>query len=116
MITINCIQAMKKPEVIDAVRRDYDYVIVGAGSAGCVLANRLGQDPNVRILLLEAGPANRHWSIDMPSAMGIVVGGDRFNWQYRSEPEPFLNRRRIATRSCGVTAALSQQARSQAWT
>lgn len=97
MISINCMHAMKKPQGIDAVRRDYDYVIVGAGSAGCVLANRLGEDPGVRVLLLEAGPTNRHWSIDMPSAMGIVVGGNRFNWQYQSEPEPFLNRRRIAT-------------------
>jgi choline dehydrogenase len=77
--------------------RDFDYVIVGAGSAGCVLANRLSADPAVRILLLEAGPANRHWSIDMPAAMGQLVEGERCNWRYRSEPEPFLDGRRIAT-------------------
>ena len=77
--------------------RQFDYVIVGAGSAGCVLANRLSADAAAQVLLLEAGPANRHWSIDMPSAMGVLVGGHRYNWQYRSEPEPFLDGRRIAT-------------------
>ncbi|QJP09684.1 choline dehydrogenase [Pseudomonas multiresinivorans] len=76
---------------------DYDYVIVGAGSAGCVLANRLGADPAVRILLLEAGLADKSWTIDMPSAVGIVVGGTRYNWSYSSEPEPYLDGRRIAT-------------------
>src|SRR5476651_447125 len=49
-----------------SVLRGYDYVIVGAGSAGCVLADRLSADPQVRVLLLEAGPVNRNWSIDMP--------------------------------------------------
>ena len=76
---------------------EFDYLIVGAGSAGCVLANRLGEDPAVRILLLEAGPADKSWTIDMPSAVGIVVGGTRYNWSYSSEPEPYLDGRRIGT-------------------
>ncbi|MGE8144649.1 choline dehydrogenase [Pseudomonas frederiksbergensis] len=76
---------------------EFDYLIVGAGSAGCVLANRLGEDSNVRILVLEAGPADQSWTIDMPSAVGIVVGGTRYNWSYSSEPEPYLDGRRIGT-------------------
>jgi choline dehydrogenase len=76
---------------------EFDYLIVGAGSAGCVLANRLGEDPAVQILLLEAGPADKSWTIDMPSAVGIVVGGSRYNWCYTSEPEPYLDGRRIGT-------------------
>ena len=76
---------------------EFDYLIVGAGSAGCVLAHRLGEDPDVRILLLEAGPADSSWTIDMPSAVGIVVGGSRYNWSYQSEPEPGLDGRRIGT-------------------
>ncbi|XEG71056.1 choline dehydrogenase [Pseudomonas sp. abacavir_1] len=76
---------------------EYDYVIVGAGSAGCVLARRLGADPALRILVLEAGPVDRSWTIDMPSAVGIVVGGTRYNWSYASEPEPWLDGRRIGT-------------------
>ncbi|MGW8465694.1 choline dehydrogenase [Pseudomonas sp. CLCA07] len=75
----------------------FDYLIVGAGSAGCVLANRLGEDPSVRILLLEAGPADKNWTIDMPSAVGIVVGGTRYNWSYTSQPEPYLDDRQIGT-------------------
>ena len=75
----------------------FDYLIVGAGSAGCVLANRLGEDPTVQILLLEAGPADNSWTIDMPSAVGLVVGGTRYNWNYSSEPEPYLDGRKIGT-------------------
>jgi choline dehydrogenase len=73
----------------------FDYIIVGAGSAGCVLAARLTETPGTRILLLEAGPADRSWEIDMPSAVGRLLSSDRFNWNYVSEPEPFLGGRRL---------------------
>jgi choline dehydrogenase len=73
----------------------YDYVIVGAGSAGCVLAARLTETSGVRVLLLEAGPADRSWEIDMPSAVGRLISTERFNWNYVSEAEPFLDGRRL---------------------
>jgi choline dehydrogenase len=73
----------------------YDYIIVGAGSAGCVLAARLTETPGVRVLLLEAGRPDKSWQIDMPSAVGSLLSSDRFNWNYTSEPEPFLDGRRL---------------------
>jgi choline dehydrogenase len=78
-----------------APSQQYDYVIVGAGSAGCVLAARLTETSGVRVLLLEAGPADRSWEIDMPSAVGRLISTERFNWNYVSEPEPFLDGRRL---------------------
>jgi choline dehydrogenase len=74
----------------------YDYIIVGAGSAGCVLAARLTETPGVRVLLLEAGPGDRSWHIDMPAAVASLISSDRFNWGYSSEPEPFLDGRRLS--------------------
>jgi choline dehydrogenase len=73
----------------------YDYIIVGAGSAGCVLAARLTETPGVRVLVLEAGRRDNSWQIDMPSAVGSLLSSDRFNWNYLSEPEPFLDGRRL---------------------
>jgi choline dehydrogenase len=73
----------------------FDYVIVGAGSAGCVLAARLTEDADVRVLLIEAGPPDRSWRIAMPSAVGSLLSSDRFNWNYLSEPEPGLDNRRL---------------------
>ena len=73
----------------------YDYVIAGAGSAGCVLANRLGEDPGLRILVLEAGGSERSVIIDMPAALSIPMNTSRFNWGMRTEPEPGLDGREV---------------------
>ncbi|TZF91774.1 GMC family oxidoreductase [Cognatilysobacter lacus] len=73
----------------------FDYVIVGAGSAGCVLANRLSADPSVRVLLLEAGPRDRHPLIHMPAGIAKLVNVRRLNWDYATEPEPALDGRRL---------------------
>src|SRR4030088_2284709 len=73
----------------------YDYIIVGAGSAGCVLAARLTETAGIRVLLLEAGRRDNSWQIDMPAAVGSLLSSDRFNWNYLSEPEPFLEGRRL---------------------
>jgi choline dehydrogenase len=78
-----------------ASMRQFDYVIVGAGSAGCVLANRLTQDPEVRVLLLEAGGAATGLFKDMPMAFPKYVLRRDLNWNFESEPEPYLNNRRI---------------------
>jgi choline dehydrogenase len=72
-----------------------DVIVVGAGSAGCVLAARLSEDPARRVLLLEAGPRDRSWRIDMPAAVGSLLSSDRFNWNYVSDPEPHLDGRRL---------------------
>ena len=73
----------------------YDYVIVGAGSAGCVLANRLTEDGHSRVLLVEFGGSDRAVVVQMPAALSIPMNMKRFNWGYLSEPEPGLNGRQI---------------------
>ena len=73
----------------------WDYVIVGAGSAGCVLANRLSANPNTRVLLLEAGPRDWHPFIHMPAGIAKLVNKKGVNWDYSTEPEPALGNRRL---------------------
>jgi choline dehydrogenase len=75
----------------------FDYVIVGAGSAGCVLADRLSADGKQRVLLLEYGGSDRSIFIQMPSALSIPMNMPKYNWFYHTEPEPHLNGRRMHT-------------------
>lgn len=73
----------------------FDYIIIGAGSAGCVLANRLSEDPNVRVLLLEAGPRDWHPFIHMPAGLAKLVGKKGVNWDYDTVPEKRLDNRTL---------------------
>jgi choline dehydrogenase len=75
----------------------YDFVIVGGGSAGSALANRLSADPAIRVLVLEAGRSDYPWDvfIHMPAALMFPIGSRFYDWRYESEPEPYMNGRRI---------------------
>jgi choline dehydrogenase len=73
----------------------YDYIVVGAGSAGCVVANRLSEDPGVTVLLLEAGPPADGFWLRAPAGTARLFFNKRFNWSYFTEPVPTINERRI---------------------
>src|SRR4029077_19905831 len=75
----------------------YDFVIVGGGSAGSALASRLSADPDNRVLVLEAGRPDYKWDtfIHMPAALTYPCGNRFYDWRYESEPEPFMHGRRI---------------------
>ena len=73
----------------------YDYIIVGAGSAGCVLANNLTEDGRHRVLLIEAGPKNKALSLKIPAAVLKNLQSTKYNWAYQGEPEPELGGRMI---------------------
>ena len=73
----------------------FDYIIIGAGSAGCVLANRLSENPNNKVLLLEAGNKDNSLFIHMPAGVGELLKGGPFNWAFQTAPEPHLNNRSL---------------------
>lgn len=76
----------------------YDYIIIGGGTAGAVLTNRLSEDANNNVLVLEAGRPDYKFDfrIHMPAALSYLLTGDNYNWDYHSDPEPYMNNRRIA--------------------
>ncbi len=76
-------------------RKSFDYIIVGAGSAGCVMANRLTENPHIRVLLLEAGGRDKSMFIHMPASAAIAARDPNLTWGYKTEPEPHLNNRKI---------------------
>jgi choline dehydrogenase len=69
----------------------FDYIVVGAGSAGAVLAARLSQEPTVRVLLLEAGPPDRSFWIHLPIGYGKTMWSKTYNWCFETDPDPGMN-------------------------
>ncbi|MEX1216390.1 choline dehydrogenase [Saccharospirillum sp.] len=72
-----------------------DYIIVGTGSAGCVLANRLSEDSDVEVVVLEAGRKDDTWKIHMPAALTYNLSGEKYNWYYHTEPQAHMNNRKL---------------------
>jgi len=77
------------------VTTDFDYIVVGAGSAGAVMASRLSENPQTRVLLLEAGPPDKSFWIHLPIGYGKTMWSKKYNWCYSTDPDPNMNNRQI---------------------
>ena len=77
------------------MNQSYDYLVIGGGSAGCVLANRLSADPDASVLLIEAGPKDTDLKVKMPAASAYVIADENINWHYYTEPQANLDGRRL---------------------
>ena len=73
----------------------FDYIIIGAGSAGCILANRITSNNQNKVALFEAGNPSDIWKVKMPLALLYTMHDPKYNWKYYSEPEPHLNNRKL---------------------
>src|SRR6185437_1512452 len=84
------------PEMSKQLEGDFDYIVVGAGTAGCIVANRLSADPSKRVLILEAGGDDNWIWFHIPVGYLFAIGNPRSDWMFRTEPEPGLNGRSLA--------------------
>jgi len=73
----------------------YDYIVIGAGSAGCVLASRLSEDPGFKVLLLEAGSSASSVFVRMPAGIRVLYTSPKYNWRFWTEPQTYLDNRSI---------------------
>ena len=80
----------------DSATSTFDYIIIGAGTAGCVLAARLSENPAHRVCLIEAGGSEQHPYISIPAAVGAAIMSERFGWGLATTPQAALNHRVIA--------------------